>query len=151
MGTTKTARRRGVVSAGAGFHLTLFLTRTVTLPFALFLGPAIVPVHVKIRRQELQSVRRTRYLLAAANRCKGKSAVSWTGRHGLKSILSMQRLGRHFYKMNHTSDHLSITDAVELQASVLLPQQHVFLHFCHLVQLLIIHICANHTLVQKDR
>jgi hypothetical protein len=62
MGTTKTARRRELAPAGAGFYLTLVKTQTVTLPFALFGGPAIVPVHVKIRRQDLQSVTRTRYV-----------------------------------------------------------------------------------------
>ena len=62
MGTTITARRRGLAPAGAGFIPPFFSTQTVTLPFALFLGPAIVPVHVKIRRQELQSVKRTRYI-----------------------------------------------------------------------------------------
>jgi len=127
------------------------LTQTVTLPFALFLRPAIVSVHVKIRRQELQSVRRTRYLLAAANRCKGKSAVSWTGRLGLKSILFMRHLEQHFYKMGYISDRLSIIDAAKLQASVPEPQQLVSLHFCHLVQLLIIHNCANHIQGQKDQ
>lgn len=65
MGTTKTARRRGLGPAGAGFISPFFKTQTVTLPFALFLRPAIVSVHVKIRRQELQSIRRTRYLLEA--------------------------------------------------------------------------------------
>ena len=118
---------------GAEFNHTHFLlTQTVMLPFALFLRPAIVSVHVKIRRQELQSMRRTRYLLEASNRCKTKSAVSWTGRHGLKIILSMQHFEQYFYKKGYTFDHLSIIDAVKRQASVLKQQLHVSLHFYHL-------------------
>jgi hypothetical protein len=70
MGTTNTARRKEMVSAGAGFYLPFFYTQTVMLPFALFLKPAIASVHVKIRRQELHSIKRTRYVLSADNRCR---------------------------------------------------------------------------------
>jgi len=56
----------GVDFYWSGFQSHLFLlTQTVTLPFALFFETAIVSVHVKIRRQELQSIRRTRYSLEA--------------------------------------------------------------------------------------
>ena len=56
---------------GADFKLTLFLINPDRhASIRTHFETAIVSVHVKIRRQELQSIRRTRYLLAAANRCK---------------------------------------------------------------------------------
>lgn len=54
--TSNQCSSKELISAGAVIHPFLLLTRTATLPFALFLRLTIVSVHVKIRRQGLQSI-----------------------------------------------------------------------------------------------
>ncbi len=70
MDTTKTVRRRGLAPSGAGFYHTLFLNPYRHASIRTFIEFAFASVHIKIRRQELQSIKRTRYSLSADNQCK---------------------------------------------------------------------------------